>query len=137
MSLRVPVNRKALQRFCRRWKITEFALFGSVLRDDFRPDSDVDVLVSFRVDAHWSLADLVEMQDELRAIFGRTVDLVKEGSPPQPLPPALNPGDQGSDLCGLRRRKPPTFGTCWMLERRASRSSHSSPSISSSHQRSG
>lgn len=78
MPLRVPVNRKALERFCRRWKVTEFALFGSVLREDFRPDSDVDVLVSFRADAHWSLADIVVMQDELRAIFGRPVDLVEK-----------------------------------------------------------
>jgi hypothetical protein len=78
MSLRVPVNRKALQRFCQCWKITEFALFGSVLRDDFRPDSDVDVLVSFRADAQWSLADLVEMQQELRAVFGRPIDLVEK-----------------------------------------------------------
>lgn len=62
--------------FCRRWRISEFALFGSVLRDDFRPDSDVDVLVSFMEDATWSLFDLVEMADELRGIFGREVDLI-------------------------------------------------------------
>ena len=51
--------------------------FGSVLRDDFRPDSDVDVLVSFNPSAPWSLFDLVTMQDELQKIFGRTVDLVE------------------------------------------------------------
>lgn len=62
--------------FCRRWKITEFSLFGSVLRDDFRPDSDVDVLVSFTEDAPWSFFDLVEMAEELRGIFGREVDLI-------------------------------------------------------------
>jgi predicted nucleotidyltransferase len=48
-----------------------------VLRDDFRPDSDVDVLVSFNPTAPWSLFDLVTMQDELQKIFGRTVDLVE------------------------------------------------------------
>jgi len=63
--------------FCRRWKITEFALFGSILRADFRPDSDVDVLVTFASEARWSLFDLVEMQDELRGLFGREVDLVE------------------------------------------------------------
>jgi hypothetical protein len=78
MSVRVSLDRRALRRFCRRWKVTEFALFGSVLREDFRPDSDVDVLVSFRADAHWSLAELVEMRDELRSIFDRPVDLVEK-----------------------------------------------------------
>ena len=63
--------------FCKRWQVTEFSLFGSVLRDDFRPDSDVDVLVSFNPTAPWSLFDLVTMQDELQKIFGRTVDLVE------------------------------------------------------------
>jgi len=66
-----------LAEFCRRWKVTELALFGSVLRDDFGPGSDVDVLVSFAPDAGWNLFDLVEMQEELKAIFGREVDLVE------------------------------------------------------------
>lgn len=65
-----------MAEFCRRWKITELALFGSVLRDDFRPDSDVDVLVTFAPDAQWSLFDHVDMEDELRQILGRSVDLV-------------------------------------------------------------
>jgi predicted nucleotidyltransferase len=63
--------------FCKRWQVNEFSLFGSVLRDDFRPDSDVDVLVSFNPAAPWSLFDLVTMQDELQKIFGRPVDLVE------------------------------------------------------------
>ena len=54
----------------------EFALFGSVLRDDFRPDSDVDVMVQFEPEAHPTLFDLVEMEGELKQIFGRDVDLV-------------------------------------------------------------
>jgi uncharacterized protein len=64
--------------FCRRWKIAEFALFGSVLRDDFRPDSDVDVLVTFATDASWRFYDLVSMKEELEAMFGRPVDLVEK-----------------------------------------------------------
>jgi len=56
--------------------MTEFSLFGSVLREDFRADSDVDVLVSFAPDTHWTLFDLVHMEDELQEIFGRRVDLV-------------------------------------------------------------
>ncbi len=73
---RIPLPQDQLSRFCRQWKITEFALFGSVLRDDFRPDSDVDVLVTFLPDADWSLFDHVEMCDELSAMLGRKVDLL-------------------------------------------------------------
>lgn len=69
-----------IAEFARRWKITEVALFGSILRDDFDADSDVDVLVSFDPTATWSLWDLTTMEDELAAIIGRKVDLVeKEG----------------------------------------------------------
>ncbi|HEX3049215.1 MAG TPA: nucleotidyltransferase domain-containing protein [Aggregatilineaceae bacterium] len=62
--------------FCQRWRITELALFGSVLRDDFGPESDVDVLVTFAPDYHRSLADMMQMQDEIEAIFQRSVDLI-------------------------------------------------------------
>ena len=66
--------------FCRKWKIAEFSLFGSVLSDRFRPDSDVDVLVTFEDQARWSLYDWVDMIDELELLFHRKVDLVdKEG----------------------------------------------------------
>jgi len=73
---RISLPQDQLSRFCHQWKITEFALFGSVLRDDFRPDSDVDVLVTFLPDADWSLFDHVEMRDELSAMLGRKVDLL-------------------------------------------------------------
>ena len=80
LSPNLSVPEKKIRAFCRRWKITEFALFGSILRDDFHPGSDVDVLVSFAADAHWSLWDLTEIQQELEAIFGRPVDLVENGT---------------------------------------------------------
>ena len=70
------VPEEKIIEFCRRWKIIEFALFGSVLREDFSPESDIDVLVSFAPDANWSLLDHVEMQDELKMIFGRKTDLI-------------------------------------------------------------
>ena len=76
MSTGISIDREKIGEFCHRWKITELALFGSVLREDFRPDSDVDVLVSFASDAHWTLFDMVHMQNELRKILGREVDLV-------------------------------------------------------------
>lgn len=74
---KIPVSRSKIADFCRRWKVTEFSLFGSVLRDDFRPDSDVDVLVTFAPDSRVSLFDLVRMEDELKNLFGRDVDLVE------------------------------------------------------------
>ncbi len=73
-QIHIPQNQIAA--FCRRWKIKELALFGSVLREDFRPDSDVDVLVTFEPDGGITFDNRVEMLDELAAIFGREVDLV-------------------------------------------------------------
>jgi predicted nucleotidyltransferase len=75
-TLRVP--KQQIAELCRRWKITEFALFGSVLRGELGSESDIDVLVSFAPDAEWSLFDLVELQEELEKLFGRKVDLVEK-----------------------------------------------------------
>ena len=77
MSIGIPKDK--IEDFCRRWKITEFALFGSVIRDDFRPDSDIDVLVTFEPNAGHTLFDLVHMENELKEMFGRHVDLVERG----------------------------------------------------------
>lgn len=74
----IPFPTDQIAAFCQKWKITELAVFGSVLRDDFRPDSDVDILVSFTDDADWSLYDWVDMQEELHGIIGRQVDLVEK-----------------------------------------------------------
>ena len=76
MTVQVHIDRAKIATFCRRWKIVEFSLFGSALRDDFGPDSDVDVLVSYADDARRGLSDLSRMENELKAIFGRDVDLV-------------------------------------------------------------
>jgi len=76
MNAHIDIEPERLQEFCRRWKITEFALFGSVLQDDFGPDSDVDVLISFADEAHWTFFDLAHMQSELENQFGRPVDVV-------------------------------------------------------------
>ena len=78
MKLQISIDRPRIEEFCRKWKVSEFAFFGSVLREDFRPDSDVDVLVTFADDSHWSLLDIVDMMDELKVIFGRKVDLVEK-----------------------------------------------------------
>jgi hypothetical protein len=74
------IDREKLAEFCRKWKVSELSFFGSVLREDFRPDSDVDVLVSFAPEANWSLLDIAGMELELKELLGREVDLVeKEG----------------------------------------------------------
>ncbi len=74
--MKIEMPKEKIADFCRKWKITELSLFGSVLRDDFRPGSDIDVLVTFARDAEWSLLDHSAMEEELSAIFGRKVDLV-------------------------------------------------------------
>ena len=77
MTPAIAIDQRRLKAYCRRWKITELSLFGSVLRDDFRPDSDVDVLVTFDPDARWTLFDLIHAEDELSTLVGRKVDLVE------------------------------------------------------------
>jgi hypothetical protein len=73
-AIELPMEKIA--EFCHRWQVTEFALFGSVLRDDFRLDSDIDVMVQFHLDAHPTFHTLDQMETELRTIFHREVDLI-------------------------------------------------------------
>ena len=77
MSVHIEIPQEKVAAFCLRWQIVELAFFGSVLRDDFRPDSDVDVLVRFDPRARHTLFDIVRMQDELKTILGRDIDLVE------------------------------------------------------------
>ena len=76
----ISISEDELADFCHRHHIVEFAIFGSALRSDFGPDSDVDALVTFAPDVVYSLRQLVEMQFELERIFGRPVDLVDKQS---------------------------------------------------------
>ena len=76
----VDVPGNLIRRFCRRWKIREFYLFGSVLREDFRPDSDVDVLVTFYPSARWDFAEFEDMEEELGQILGRRADLIERSA---------------------------------------------------------
>jgi predicted nucleotidyltransferase len=73
----IDYDKETLRDFCRRWKVTEFSLFGSVVRDDFGPDSDIDVLVTLAADAPWTLSNWLEMQRELEGFFQRRVDLIE------------------------------------------------------------
>lgn len=72
----IDIPQESIAPFCQRWHITEFALFGSVLRDDFRSDSDIDVLVTFAPDTNRGLSETLQMKDELQTIFGRKVDFI-------------------------------------------------------------
>ena len=78
--VRIEIPHEKLAEFCKKWKIKELSLFGSVLRDDFGPESDIDVLVSFATGADWGLLDHLQMEEELKAIFGRSVDMVTRRS---------------------------------------------------------
>ena len=79
-SKKFRLPRKKIAEFCKRWSIIEFSVFGSVLREDFRPDSDIDVLVSIDPKAHIGLFEIAQMQIELENLLKRSVDLVeKEG----------------------------------------------------------
>jgi hypothetical protein len=80
MGIRFEIDHVLLRAFCLRWRIREMAFFGSVIRDDFSTDSDVDVLVSFDPDARWSLLDLVRMEDDLETVLGRRAEISTRSS---------------------------------------------------------
>ena len=75
-KVRITLPRRKIAAFCRKWKIKEFSLFGSVLQDDFRPDSDIDVIIDFEAGTVHTLLDLATMTVELETLFGRQVDLM-------------------------------------------------------------
>lgn len=79
LPLPIDLPAEALADYCRRWKITKLEVFGSILRDDFGSESDVDFLVTFDPDVRLSLFDLIDAEEELARIVGRSVDLVERG----------------------------------------------------------
>ncbi len=80
MAAAIDIRRDAIEVFCKKWDVKELALFGSVLREDFGADSDVDVLVTLSDNHTLDLFDWVAMGQELEAILGRPVDLVELSS---------------------------------------------------------
>ena len=80
MSPHIAIDRAAIKAFCERHHVARLAVFGSVLRDDFHADSDVDVLVEFLPTNTWDLLDLAAMEHELAQILGRSVDIVTRNS---------------------------------------------------------
>jgi uncharacterized protein len=77
-KIQIAIPKKKITVFCQRWNVVELDLFGSVLREDFKARSDVDILVTFASDAKISLFDLAQMQIELEGLFGRPVDILEK-----------------------------------------------------------
>ena len=77
---KLDVSTQDLESLCRRWQVVELAVFGSVLRDDFGPHSDVDLLVTLAPDAPWTLLDLVAIRDDFARVLGRPVDLIERST---------------------------------------------------------
>jgi len=80
LQQRLQVPPEQIEVFCQQWQVIELAVFGSVLRDDFRAESDVDLLVIFAPEARISLLDLVNMQNQLSTMFSRSIDLIEKRS---------------------------------------------------------
>jgi len=78
--MKIELDRNSIAEFCQKWHIVEFSLFGSVLREDFRPDSDVDVLVTYQPDYQLTLQDLLSSEEELGNILGRKAELIERSS---------------------------------------------------------
>lgn len=79
-QLKIQLLQQALAAFCQKWKIQEMSVFGSVLREDFRPDSDIDVMVTFADDSTWGILELVRIKRKLQTLLGREVDLLTKKS---------------------------------------------------------
>ncbi|MEG4500687.1 nucleotidyltransferase family protein [Microcoleus sp. F10-C6] len=105
VSDRLKVSLDAIAQFCQRWNIVEFALFGSVLRDDFRPDSDVDVLVTYEPSHRLTLSHLLGMQEEIEHLFHRPVDLVEKKQLKNPYRRSNAPGTRSLDGKQERERQ--------------------------------
>ncbi len=80
MNTHIDTPLDKITAFCKRWQVTELALFGSVLREDFGPDSDIDVLVRFDSQARHTLLDIAQMENELSRMLGREVDLIERAA---------------------------------------------------------
>ncbi len=76
LSVEIPVE--PLHDFCQRWKVSELAVFGSALHENYKLDSDLDLLISFEKDSQWGFFDLVNMESELGIIFNKKIDLVEK-----------------------------------------------------------
>jgi predicted nucleotidyltransferase len=79
-AVQISISQKQISDYCRRWKIIRLEIFGSATREDFNPNSDIDLLVEYDPDFHRTLADMDLMQDEIEDILQRNVDLIPKRS---------------------------------------------------------
>lgn len=84
-ALAIEVSEERLQDFCRRYGVEEICLFGSALRPDFRPDSDIDLMLKFKPGHGFTFENTPDIQDELQRIFGRKVDVIEKGKIRNPI----------------------------------------------------
>ena len=79
-KMNIDIPHDEITRFCRKWKVKELSLFGEAIRQDFKPEGDIDVLVEFDAESSWRTVDFVDMMKELNVMFGREADLVVKDS---------------------------------------------------------
>ena len=80
-----PMPLEQIQAFCRKYGVAEFSLFGSILREDFGPDSDVDVMLAFQDGYGFTFENTPDIQDDLERVFLRPVDVIEKGCIRNPL----------------------------------------------------
>jgi uncharacterized protein len=80
IQTRLGLSNQEIVNLCHQWGITKMALFGSILRDDFRADSDIDLLITFAPNARQGLLTLAKIKHELESRLNRSIDLVPEAS---------------------------------------------------------
>ena len=80
MSVQVRIPDEQIADFCHRWKIVRLEIFGSAIRDDFSPTSDIDLLVEYQPGFHRTVTDMEQIQVEIEALFSRPVDLITRSS---------------------------------------------------------
>jgi uncharacterized protein len=78
MGTSIPLPKDKIADFCFRWRVSELSLFGSLLREDFHSQSDIDILIAFQPESDWGLLEHLQMQQELQDLLGRDVDLVSK-----------------------------------------------------------
>ena len=103
-----PLSMDRIEAFCHKYSVREFALFGSILRDDFGPDSDVDLRLEFSSGRGLTFENTPDIQDDLESIFGRPVDVIEKGTIHNPLPAPRDPVELPSHLCRLNLATIPT-----------------------------
>ena len=84
-TIQIQIPKATVEAFCRRFGVEEFSLFGSVLREDFGPASDVDVMLKFLPGHGFTFENTPDIQDELERIFNRPVDVIEKGRVRNPI----------------------------------------------------